>query len=342
MPSGTHLESTSAVLSGEPVCQAKRGLDVVTFGETMVLFNPVSVGPLRYANQFEKTIGGAESNLAIGLTRLGHQVGWISRLGNDEFGLFVHNFIRGEGVDTSQVVFDDQHPTAVFFKERQIGREPNVYYYRKGSAASQMTPADIDPSYLKRAKYLHITGITPALSDSCAKTVEYALQLAAENGVTVVFDPNIRLKLWTKEKAREVLMKIARQSDIVMPGLEEGEILTGETSPERIAACLLENGSKLAVIKTGERGAYYATKQDADYVAGYPVQQIIDPIGAGDAFAAGVISGLLRGWTYREAVQLGNRVGAYALTVVGDIEGLPFWSQISLDMDRPNKPDVCR
>ncbi|MFC4768059.1 sugar kinase [Effusibacillus consociatus] len=314
-------------------------MDVITFGETMVLFNPVSVGPLRYAAQFEKTIGGAESNVAIGLARLGHQVGWISRLGNDEFGLYVRNFIRGEGVDTSRVVFDDQHPTAVFFKERQMGQEPKVYYYRKGSAASHMTPHDLDPAYITQAKYLHVTGITPALSPSCADTVNHAIELANQNHITVVFDPNIRLKLWSKEEARDVLMDVASKCDIVMPGIEEGEILTGETEPEHIAACLLENGSKVVVIKLGERGAYYAAAGEAGYVEGFPVKQIIDPIGAGDAFAAGFLSGLLRGWTYKEAVRLGNQTGALALTVVGDVEGLPFWSQVDPDH---NKKEVFR
>ena len=303
-------------------------LDVVTLGETMVLFVPTSVGPLRYAAQFEKTIGGAESNVAIGLARLGHRAGWISRLGNDEFGLYVRNFIRGEGVDTSRVIFDDRHPTAVFFKERQWGREPRVYYYRKGSAASCMTPDDLDEAYIGQARFLHITGITPALSSSCAATVDRAIELAKRNGLQVVFDPNIRLKLWSKEEARRVLMDVASRCDIVMPGLEEGEILTGEQTPEKIAARLLENGARVVVVKLGEQGAYYATPELSEYVEGFPVKQIVDPIGAGDAFAAGFLSGLLRGWTYREAVRLGNRVGAFALTVAGDVEGLPFWSQI--------------
>jgi len=309
-------------------------LDVVTLGETMVLFIPTSVGPLRFANTFEKTIGGAESNVAIGLARLGHRAGWISRLGNDEFGLFVRNFIRGEGVDTSRVIFDDRHPTAVFFKERQAGREPRVYYYRKGSAASRMSPEDLDETYIREARILHLTGITPALSESCAAAVERAIELAKKHGLLVVFDPNIRLKLWSREEARRVLMDVASRCDIVLPGLDEGRILTGERTPEAIAARLLENGARAAVVKMGKRGAYYATRKKTGYVEGYPVEPIVDPIGAGDAFAAGFLSGLLRGWSYREAIRLGNRAGAYALTVAGDVEGLPYWSEID-----PKGPD---
>lgn len=309
-------------------------MDVVTFGETMVLFNSLSVGPLRYSSQFEKTIGGAESNVAIGLARLGHRVSWMSRLGNDEFGLFIRNFIRGEGVDTSHVVFDENHPTAVFFKERQALQESKVYYYRQGSAASFMTPADLNEAHIAQAKFLHITGITPALSSTCRDMVYRAIELAKSHRVTVVFDPNIRLKLWSKEEAREILMDIASHCDIVMPGLEEGEILTSESAPENITACLLKNGSSVAVIKLGEQGAYYATQDEQAYVEAYPVKQIIDTIGAGDGFAAGFLSGLIRGWSYKDAVKLGNRVGSYALTVVGDVEGYPFWSQIAPDQDK--------
>lgn len=303
-------------------------MDVVTFGETMVLFHPVSVGPLRFAAQFEKTIGGAESNVAIGLARLGHQVSWVSRLGDDEFGLFIRNFIRGEGVDTSHVVFDPHHPTAVFFKERQHGKEPKVYYYRKDSAASHLKPEDISEELIAKAKFLHVTGITPALSVTCREAIYQAIDMAKRHRVTVVFDPNVRLKLWKKEEARVVLADIASRCDIVLPGWEEGCLLTGEDNPERIAERLLQKRTKAVVIKLGERGAYYATADEREYVPGFPVGEIVDPIGAGDGFAAGFLSGLLRGWSYRDAVRLGNRVGAYALSVAGDVEGYPFWSQV--------------
>lgn len=306
-------------------------MDVITLGESMVLFTPASVGPLRYVGKFNKTIGGAESNVAIALSRLGHQVGWISRLGNDEFGLYIRNFIRGEGVDTSRVLFDKQYPTAVFFKERQIEQEAKIYYYRKGSAASHLTPEDLDKEYIAQAKFLHITGITPALSSSCKETIYHAIQLAKYNNLKVVFDPNIRLKLWSREEARETLLDIASQCDIVLPGVEEGEIMTGESSPEKISSYLLRKGVQVVVLKLAEQGAYYATLEKDEYVSGFPVKHIVDTVGAGDGFAAGFLSGLIRGWSYREAVKLGNRIGAYALSVVGDVEGYPYWSQIASD-----------
>ncbi|THE11594.1 sugar kinase [Bacillus timonensis] len=306
-------------------------MDVITFGETMVLFTPITPGPLRFTSSFQKTIGGAESNVAIALSRLGHRVGWTGRLGKDEFGIYIRNFIRGEGVDTSGVIFDENNPTAVFFKEMRPMQEPNILYYRNGSAASRMVPEDLNEEQIKTASFLHLTGITPALSPSCRETVMHAISLAKKNGVKVVFDPNIRLKLWNKEQASGVLNVIAAQSDIVLPGLEEGTILTGKKQPADIAACFLEKGVEAVVVKLGDKGAYYATKAAQGFVPGYTVTRIIDPIGAGDGFAAGFLSGLLRGWSLEEAVRLGNRVGAFALTTAGDVEGYPYWSQICQD-----------
>ncbi|RFB12640.1 sugar kinase [Bacillus sp. HNG] len=306
-------------------------MDVITFGETMVLFTPITPGPLRFTSNFQKTIGGAESNVAIALSRLGHQVGWTGRLGKDEFGIYIRNFIRGEGVDTSGVIFDENNPTAVFFKEMRPMQEPNILYYRKGSAASRMVPGDLNEEQIKTATFLHVTGITPALGPSCRETVMHAISLAKKNGVKVVFDPNIRLKLWSKEEAYGILNDIAAQSDIVLPGLEEGMILTGKKQPTEIASSFLEKGVETVVVKLGDNGAYYATKTVEGFVPGYTVTQIVDPIGAGDGFAAGFLSGLLRGWSLEKAVRLGNRVGAFALTTAGDVEGYPFWSQIRQD-----------
>ncbi|WP_031515425.1 sugar kinase [Desulfofalx alkaliphila] len=307
---------------------------VVTLGETMVLLNPTTTGPLKYATHFIKQIGGAETNFAIGLSRLGHSAGWISRVGNDEFGRYIISFVRGEGVDTSQVKVDPQAPTGVYFKERHEFGESKVFYYRKGSAASRLTPKDLDEAYISGAKYLHITGITPALSDSCRQTVLKAIEIAKSNGVTVSFDPNIRLKLWSVDKAVEVLMDLVSRSDIVLPGLQEGQMLVGANKPEEIADKILQAGAKTVVIKLGEKGAYYASGGESAYVPGYPVQRVVDPIGAGDGFAAGFISGLLKGWDLTQSVKLANAVGARTTQVVGDVEGLPTLEEIDYFLGR--------
>src|SRR5699024_6531630 len=295
----------------------ERGLimDVVTIGESMVLLVPDSPGRLRYIENFRKRLGGAESNVAIALARLGHKVGWVSRLGNDEFGLFIRNVIRGEGVDTSQVLFDEHHPTGVFFKEREIDQDPNIYYYRNQSAASMLSPDNVDIDFFQKAKYIHLTGITAALSTSCNRAVRQAIKLAKKDSKKcVVFDPNIRLKLWSEEESQKELVDIAKDCDIVMPGLDEGQLLTGKEKPEEVASFFLERGSKLVIVKLGSKGAYFATQENSSYVPGIPVKNIVDTVGAGDGFAAGVISGLLRGWNYYDSVKLVNQIGAAALS----------------------------
>ncbi|MDU2065053.1 MAG: sugar kinase [Sporomusaceae bacterium] len=296
--------------------------DIVTIGETMMLLNPQQTGSLRYVTNFTKTLGGAESNLCIAASRLGHTAGWISRLGDDEFGLFIRNFLRGEGVDTEQVVFDGQAPTAVFFKERREGAESRVYYYRKLSAASRLTPADLDEDYIKAAKFLHITGITPALSDSCRETVFAAVTIAKKHGVQISFDPNIRLKLWSLEEARPVLTKLAELSDYFFPGEKELEQLYPGQKLGDVVAELLAKGVKKVILKEGETGCTIFTKEEPLKVPGCPVT-LVDPIGAGDGFAAGFLAGKLRNLSDYEAGRLGNAVGAMAVTATGDIEGYP-------------------
>ena len=189
-------------------------MDVVTIGETMVLFTPESTGLMRYANQFSRKFGGSESNVAIGLSRLGHDVGWISRVGNDEFGKAMVSFIRGEGVDVSEVKLDNQNPTGLYFKELRQANDVRIKYYRKGSAASHMTSKDLNEDYMKHTKYLHLSGITPALSESCYEMMNEAVRIAKKHQIKIIFDPNLRKSLWTEEKARNVLLEFVRKSDI--------------------------------------------------------------------------------------------------------------------------------
>jgi 2-dehydro-3-deoxygluconokinase len=304
-------------------------MEVVTFGETMVLFNPDQMLPLEYVHHYTQQIAGAESNVAIGLQRLGHSVGWFSKLGKDPFGRLIHKFIRGEGVDTSRCLYTDEAPTGLFFKEKRSSTDIQVYYYRKQSAASLMKPEDVDDEYIARAKILHLTGITPALSSSCLNTVYKAIEIAKRHGVKITFDPNIRLKLWDKEMAKKTILELASYADFVLPGLDEGELLTGCEAPEEIASFLLQNGSKAVIIKLGSEGAYYQTDEISGYVKGFPVSTIVDPVGAGDGFAAGLISGILRNETLEQAVKRANAVGAIVVGVNGDVEGLPTDEEVN-------------
>ncbi|HEY8891921.1 MAG TPA: sugar kinase [Clostridium sp.] len=303
-------------------------MDVVTFGESMVLFGPDSSGPLRYVQNFNKSLAGAESNVAIALSKLGHQVGWFSKLGDDEFGKYIQATIRGEGVDVSRTILTPEKSTGILFKERFIHNNPSVYYYRKDSAASTLKPEELDEAYIKSAKILHITGITPALSESCRKTLFKAIEIAKANNVLVSFDPNIRLKLWTKEEAIPVLLEIAKLSDIIFPGVDEGEMLLGLTKPEDIADSFMNMGCSVVAVKLGKEGCYVTDKANKLYVNSYQVENPQDTVGAGDGFSAGFLSGMLNKLELRECAEYANGVGAMAVLVKGDMEGYPNIDQL--------------
>ena len=308
-------------------------IDVFTLGETMVLFQPEQMQPLEYVHQFPKSIGGAESNVAIGLTRLGHSVGWFSKLGDDPFGRYIYKSIRGEGVDVSSCLFTDKAQTGLIFKEQLSVDDLNVYYYRKNSAASLMEAAELDEKYVAQAKILHITGITPALSESCYQTVMKAIHIAKKNKMIIVFDPNLRLKLWAAEQAKSVFNKIASYADVILPGLDEGQFMTGMTEVEDIADTLMGDADKTIIIKLGRDGAYLRTRDEKAYIEGFPVKYVVDPVGAGDGFAAGIISGILRKEPLSLVVRRANAIGAMVVSVNGDVEGLPTLQTIERFME---------
>jgi len=303
-------------------------IDLVTIGETMAAMAPSEVGSLKYLNNFSKYIAGAESNVAIGVKRLGFNSGWISKLGKDPLGDYVEFFVRGEGVDVSQVRRDKEHRTGLLIKEMHTTKEPKVFYYRDNSAASHLDKEDINAEYIENAKHLHLTGITPALSKSAQAAFFEALRVARESDLKISFDPNLRLKLWDSiEEMRKVMLEIIPQVNVLLPGVE-----LGLSDPEEIIKGfyeMMEPGS-LIVLKIGSKGALYYQGDQIEHVEPYCVDNIVDLIGAGDAFAAGLITGLLRELPIRKAVELANLVGALCITVKGDIEGLPTWEQVEV------------
>ena len=302
--------------------------EVVSLGEMMVMLVADETGPLRSAASFHKHVAGSEANVAIGLARLGHRPGWISRLGDDEFGAYIRNFLRGEGVDVSQVILDPDHPTGVAFKERRELGARRVIYYRRGSAASYLRPEDLNPDYFAGARFFHTSGINPALSPSAHETVRAAIQLAHQAGATVTFDPNVRLRLWDAATFRKTIREIIPTCDIVLPGQDEAEILTGETDPILAARAILALGTRMVIVKVGAEGSIAVTEEGIVRTPALRLERIVDPVGAGDGFAAGFLSGQLRGLGLAESLRLGNLVGAAAMTVSGDVEGLPTWEEV--------------
>lgn len=301
--------------------------EVITVGETMAALTPASAGPLRYAKNFEMRIAGAESNLAIGICKLGHTAGWVSRLGEDEFGHFICNTIRAEGVDTSRVLFDRKHRSGVMFKQIQGAGETSVSYYRENSAASHMTAA-LDEEYLAGAKILHLTGITPVLSESCREMVSSVLTLAGKYDRMASFDPNIRKKLWQERDYVPVLREMILKSQIILAGLDEVEILLGTGDRSKVFDILFSEGcARYVVIKDGANGAYCADSEEQLFVPPHPCH-CVDPIGAGDAFNAGFLCGILEGRSLSECGIMGAVAGARATETFGDIEGYPSREQL--------------
>lgn len=304
----------------------KHSLDVITIGEAMAMFVATQTGDLAEVEPFIKRVAGAELNVATGLARLGLKVGWVSRVGNDSFGRFVLNSLKKEGIDAQGVTLDERYATGFQLKSKvENGTDPIVEYFRKGSAASHLSVEDYNDAYFSSARHLHLSGVAAALSPSAYELLAHTARTMKAQGKTLSFDPNLRPVLWKSEAEMvEKLNRLAFQADWVLPGLKEGMILTGQQTPEGIADFYLRHGVKAVVLKTGADGAWYKTADgEKGSVAPVKVDNVVDTVGAGDGFAVGVISALLEGRTLHQAVTRGNKIGALAIQVQGDSEGLP-------------------
>ena len=309
--------------------------DIVTLGEAMTLFVAETPGPLDGVMRFAKRTAGAETNVAIGLARLGFKVGWQSRLGDDSMARYLLNAIGGEGVDCSRVACYADERTGFMFKGRvDDGSDPPIEYHRKGSAASRFAPEHLDEAQIAQARHLHVSGVFPALSASTLAATQRAMAVARTHGKTIGFDPNLRPTLWPSlEAMRATINDLAAHADWVLPGIEEGRLLTGhlidDGGPEAIARFYRERGAQRVVIKLGADGAYF---DDVDAGTGripaFPVAQVIDTVGAGDGFMVGVTSALLGGLGIADAARRGAWIGARCVQVRGDTDGLPTRAQL--------------
>ncbi len=307
-------------------------LDVITIGEAMAMFVATEPGELAEADAFIKRVAGAELNVATGLARLGLNVSWVSRVGSDSFGRFVLSSLEKERINSESVTVDDRYPTGFQLKSRaENGTDPIVEYFRKGSAASHLSRDDFDAATFTRARHLHLSGVAAALSPSAYDLLDHAASTMNAQGKTISFDPNLRPVLWKSEAEMvEKLNRLAFQADWVLPGLKEAATLTGQSTPEGMADFYLAQGVKAVVIKTGADGAWFKTAAgEQGAVAAVRVDNVVDTVGAGDGFAVGVISALLEGKTFPQAVARGNKIGSLAIQVPGDSEGLPTRAQLA-------------
>lgn len=307
-------------------------------GEPMALFMAQNIGPLESVQDYSMTSCGAELNVAIGMKRLNHEVGYYTKLGTDPFGKLILNTMKQNGISTELITYSEKETTGFMLKSLVKKGDPEIFYYRKDSAASTMGKEDIEKLDLKNYHTIHMTGITPALSKSTREATNLIQKKAHENNIIFSFDPNIRLQLWhDKNEMIDFMNEIASKSDLFLPGINEAEILMGSRDPKRIAEFYLKSGTKTIIIKLGANGAYYATKDEAAHVEGYQVQEIIDTVGAGDGFAAGVLTALNEDLSLKEAVQRGNAIGAIQLMSQGDNDGLPTMDELNKFMDHdPN------
>jgi 2-dehydro-3-deoxygluconokinase len=304
-------------------------LDVVTLGETMASLRTGT--PLRLGGTMTMTMAGAESNVAIGLARLGHTVRWGGRVGADEVGAFILRTLRAESVAVDTVTVDGDRPTGLMLAERRIADISRVSYYRAGSAGSALSEADAVACLAGNPRILHVTGITPALSGSAAQAVVAAVRLARSAGALVSVDVNYRSRLWTPDQARPVLSDLVRSADIVIASEDElGLVVAGRAADEADAAAeLAASGVSQLVIKRGAGGASVWHEGRAHHAPAIPVT-VQDTIGAGDAFTAGYLSGLLDELRPPDALHRGTVTGAFAVAGLGDWEGLPDRDELSL------------
>ncbi|WP_312641085.1 sugar kinase [Hydrogenoanaerobacterium sp.] len=297
---------------------------VMLVGEPMGLFIAQSEGALEQVTGYSLAVAGAEFNVAVGLARLEHGVTYLTKLGNDPFGKLIVSVLGQNKIGSEFVRYSNERSTGFMLKSMVSEGDPEIFYFRKNSAASTLSKEDVDAVDFSNYSFLHLTGILPALTPSTREATFYLVEKARENGLSVSFDPNLRPQLWeSKEKMVEVINKLAAKADIVFPGEAEGEILCGSRDPEAISDFYLRLGAKAVVTKVGSKGAFVATAAERIMVPGFKVEKVIDTVGAGDGFAAGTISALMEGKKLKDAVLRGNAVGAIQVMSRGDNDGLP-------------------
>ena len=285
-------------------------LDIVALGEPMIEFNQQDPAkPLDYRLGF----GGDTSNFAVSAARQGARVAYITRVGRDAFGEMLLAMWREEGVDTSGVAIDDGASTGIYFVTHSAAGHAFTYY-RAGSAASRMRREDVPVELIERAKYLHVSGISQAISASACGAVLHAIERARGAGVRVTYDPNLRLKLWDLPRAKAVICATAAMSDHFLPSLDDVRTLSGLGDPEAIHDWCLALGAKSVTLKIGADGVITGDGAKRQRISGHEVN-CVDATGAGDCFDGAFVARLAAGDSTFDAARYAN--AAAALTTTG-------------------------
>lgn len=311
---------------------------IMLVGEPMGLFIAQQEGSLDSVSSFSSAVAGAEFNVAVGLSRLGHSVGYLSKLGDDPFGKHIARSMEENNIDSSLIFYTKERATGFMLKSKTSQGDPEIFYFRKNSAASTISREDIDKVDFSGYGFLHLTGILPALTDSTLEATEYLIERAKKAGLVVFFDPNLRPQLWkSQELMVSTLNRLAQSADYFLPGINEGEILMGSREPETIASYYLNLGVKNVIVKVGSQGAYFANSEKTFFSPAFKADKVVDTVGAGDGFAAGVISAVVEGLSLEDTIRRANAIGTIQVMNVGDNEGLPTREKLA-DFFNTHKP----
>jgi 2-dehydro-3-deoxygluconokinase len=303
-------------------------VDIVSLGEGMIEFNQLHP----HAPEFRQGFGGDTSNAIIAAARQGARTAYVSRVGTDAFGDKLLALWAQEGVGIQGVVRDPDAPTGVYFVTH--GPSGHAFsYLRAGSAASRMRPADLPETLIRGARYLHVSGISQAISSSACDSVFAAIAIAREAGVKVAFDSNLRLKLWPLDRARAVIRATIALSDLFLPSLEDAELFTGLTDRAAIIEWCLNAGAAQVVLKLGREGAMLGMSEGVTHVQGHPVDAV-DATGAGDCFAGALLARLVQGDDTATALDYANAAAALTTTGFGAVAPIPRPDQVRAFLSR--------
>lgn len=305
----------------------------------MITMDPVVKGPLRYVTHFERKVGGAELNFAIACARLNLNSTWISRLGKDEFGRYIYNFARGEGIDVSLVDLLKDYTTSVNFKQVNEDGTGKTFYYRKDAPIQTLTVEDIKDELFDNISLVHLTGVYMSIDKRNVDITYRILEIASKKGITISFDPNIRLKLWDIETARRAYENVFPYVDILLTGLDEIELIIENADKKNLEAFAEKYKIAELVIKDGGNGSKLYKDNRWIHQDAFKVN-VVDTVGAGDGFDAGYVYSYLNKKSDSEKLRFANAVGGLVTTVKGDNEGLPYLEEVGNLLE--NKKEVER
>ena len=300
-------------------------LDVLCLGEALIEFNQI---PDDTNNTYRSGYGGDTSNTAVAVARQETSSGFLSKVGNDPFGIKLLELWKREGVDCTYVLQHPEFPTGIYF----VTHDENGHhfsYYRKGSAASQMTPEDVTADVVSQSKVLHLSAITQAISASSRETAFAAIHQARKSGVKISYDTNLRLKLWPLNQARDVINQVVPMCDVLLPSLDDVTSLTGLQEPKKIIDYYLKLGAKLVVLKQGEQGVLVADGHNESCISGHAVKTI-DATGAGDTFDGAFLSEWIRSNDPFKAAEYANAAAALSTTRYGAVNSIPNRTEVEL------------